>query len=216
MLHRGFETRACSRLGRLQRGEQMAQLPLARGWADVLAHLIVEHQQSRGVALPADRQMKDCGGHEPRVVHFGDRVRGKQHRIAGVQQNSDQAVGLAAIALQVHPVGAGEHVPVHVPQIVARGVCAVFGEFLAETQIRRAMQAGHEAVHHGLGHQVETRNGAQHGRIQESRHAQPRGGGICASSWRRISSESTRSDSAWKLIRMRWRSTGIANATISS
>ena len=81
------------------------------------------------------------------------------------------AVGFAAIALQVGALGAREHVPVHVAQIVARRVGAVFGELLAETEIRRAVQAGDEAVHHGLRHQVQAGDAGEHRGIRKRLHA---------------------------------------------
>ena len=75
------------------------------------------------------------------------------------------AVGFAAIALQVHPLGARVDVPIDVAQIVARRVGAIFGELLAESEIGRPVQTGDEAVDHSLGHQIEAGDSGQHRRI---------------------------------------------------
>ena len=56
--------------------------------------------------------------------------------------------------LQEHALGAREDVPIDVAEIVAGGVGAVFGEFLTETELRRAVQAGHEAVDNCARHEV--------------------------------------------------------------
>ena len=52
-------------------------------------------------------------------------------------------------------------VPIHVTQIVAGIVSAILGELRAEAEVGRAVQAGDEAVHHGLGDQVEPVQPAQ-------------------------------------------------------
>ena len=147
-------------------------------------------------------------------------MRRELHGVAGIEQHGEHAVRLAAITLQIGALGAGKHVPIHVAKIVARRVRAVFGEFLAESEIRRAVQAGDEAIDDSLRHQIQAGNSGEHGRIEETlQHLFSQafaGGGMCSSSRRRISSESMRSDSAWKFNRMRWRSTGVASAVISS
>ena len=76
-------------------------------------------------------------------------------------QDRQLRVGLAAIALQVAALGAGEDVPVDVTQIVALGVGAVLGELLAEPEIGRPVQAGDETVDHGFGHQVQAGDAGQ-------------------------------------------------------
>ena len=98
---------------------------------------------------------------------------GVVHGVAGVEQDGQQAVGLAAIALQVGALGAGEDVPIDVAQIVAGRVGAVLGELLAEAEIGRAVQAGDEAVDDRLGDQVEAGDAGQNRRDRESAaHAQ--------------------------------------------
>src|SRR5450759_3271444 len=87
------------------------------------------------ILLDASRSMK-FGSHRIDV----DPVRAELHRPAGVEQNGDLAIGLAAVALEIHALGSRKHVPIDVPQIVAGIVGAVFGELLAEAEIGRAVQ----------------------------------------------------------------------------
>src|SRR6185312_5501391 len=58
MLHRSIEAGARPRLGTLESGEQALQLSLACRGTNVVAHLIVEYQQSGGIALLADGQVE--------------------------------------------------------------------------------------------------------------------------------------------------------------
>jgi len=82
-------------------------------------------------------------------------------------------------------------------QIIAGRVGAILSEFLAESEVGRAVKTRDESIHDRLGDQVEIRDRAQYRRIEKTLHAQaPLGGGMCSSNRRRISSESTRSDSA--------------------
>ena len=150
--------------------QQAVQLPLARRGADVVAHFVVENDQAGGIALILDGEIEKRRGRVARVIHLGDAVRRVLHGIAGVEQHGEQAVGFAAIALQVGALGAREDVPIHVAQIVAGRIGAVFGELLAEAEIRRAVQAGDEAVHHRLGDQVEAGNSGEHRRIEKALH----------------------------------------------
>ena len=53
-------------------------------------------------------------------------------------------------------------------QIVAGSVGAIFGELVAETKVGRAVQAGDEAIHHGLGDQIEAGDAGQDGGIEEA------------------------------------------------
>ena len=77
-------------------------------------------------------------------------------------------LGFAAVALEVGALGARKDVPVHVAQVVAGRVGAVFGEFLAEAEIRRAMQAVNESIDDRLGHQIQTGNSGEHRGIEEA------------------------------------------------
>src|SRR6266576_1575024 len=101
-------------------------------------------------------------------------------------------------------------------QIVTGYVSTILGELLAETEVRRSMQAGHKAVHHRLCQQVQGGDAGQHRGIEEALHQLSFGRGTCANSRLRISSASIRSDSAWKFRRMRCRNTGNVTDVMSS
>src|SRR5258705_7319222 len=186
----------------LEPAQQAHKLALSRRGTNVGANFIVKDNQAGSVALILDGQVKQRGRGETRVIHFSNGVGREFHGIAGVEQHGEHAVRLAAITLQIGALGACKYVPINVAKIVAGRVRTIFGELLAESKIRRAVKAGDEAVDDSLRHQVQTGNSGEHGRIEESlqhRLCQPfAGGGMCSSSLRRISSESMRSDSAWK------------------
>ena len=81
------------------------------------------------------------------------------HGVAGVEEDGERTVGLAAVALEVHALGAGVDVPIDVAEIVAGGVGLVFGELLGEAEIGGAMEAGDEAVDYRLGDELEAGDG---------------------------------------------------------
>src|ERR1700722_20588733 len=151
MMQRLGEIRAGVRLRLIEAAEQAVQLPLPRGRPDVGANLIVKDDQARCVALVLNREIEEGRGREARVVHLVYGVRRKFHRVAGVKQHGEDAVRFSAIAFEVGALGAGEDVPVARPQLVAWRAAAVFGDFLAETEIRRAMQAVDESIDYSLG-----------------------------------------------------------------
>ena len=165
MMERFGEIGARARLGMLEARQQAMKLSLARRGPDVGADFVVENDQAGGVALVVDREIEQRGRGEARVVHLGHAVRRELHGIAGVEQHGEHAVRFAAIAFQVGALGAREDVPVHVAKIVAGRVGAVLGEFLAEAEIRRAVQPGDEAVDHGLRHQIQAGDPGEHGRV---------------------------------------------------
>ena len=143
------------------------ELALAGGGLDVVAHIVVEDDHAGGVALLVG-EIGERHGQEPAVVELGDAVRAVAHGGAGIEHQRELRVGFAAIALQVSALGAGEDVPIDVAQIVAGRVGAILGEFLAESEVGRTMQARDKAVHHGLGDQVQVRDAGQERRIDEA------------------------------------------------
>ena len=82
--------------------------------------------------------------------------------------NVSWRIGFAAIALQIHALGARENVPIHVAQVVTGRVGAILGEFLAESEVGRAMQARDKSIHYCFGHQVQVRDAGQQRRIDET------------------------------------------------
>src|SRR6516162_2380521 len=204
MIERLGEIGAGAGLGVFEPAQKPVELPLAGGRPDIVAKLIVEYNQAGGIALSLDREVKQRGCGIARVIHLADFVRSVVHRIAGIEKPSQQGIGLAAGALQVATFGTGETVPVDIAQIVPGRVGAIFSKLLAETEGRRAVQTRDESVHHGLSYKIEAGEAGEHRGIEKALfHQAPEGGGIWASSRRRISSGSIRSDSAWKLSRMR-------------
>ena len=143
------------------------ELALARGRLNIVAHVVIEDDHAGRVALLVG-QIGQRRRQKARVIQLGDAVRAVAHGSAGIQQQGELRIGFAAIAFQIHALGAREDVPIHVAQIVAGRVGAILGEFLAEAEVGRAVQARDEAVHHGLGHQVEVRDAGQHRRIDET------------------------------------------------
>ncbi len=162
------EIGAGARFGLFQTGHQTMQLALTRGGADIVADLVVEGNQPGGIALAVDGQIEQRRGEVAGVIHFVDAVRAKLHGVAGVEQDGQHAVGFAAIAPEIHPLGAGVDVPIDVAKIVAGIIGAIFGELLAETKVGRAVQAGDEAIDHGLGDQIEAGDGGEDGGIEEA------------------------------------------------
>ena len=88
-------------------------------------------------------------------------------------------------------------IPIDMAQIVPGRIGAVLGELRTEAKIRRAMETGDKAIHHRLGEQVQAADTGQHTGIEKAlQHQASFGGGMCSIRRRRISSASTRSDSA--------------------
>ncbi len=162
------EIGAGARFGLFQTGQQTMQLALPRRGADIVADLVVEGNQPGGIALAVDGQIEERRGEVAGVIHFVDAMGAELHRVAGVEQDRQQAVGFAAKALQIHPLGSGVDVPIDVAEIVAGSVGAIFGELLAETEVGRAVQAGDEAIDHGLGDQIEAGDAGEDGGIEEA------------------------------------------------
>ncbi len=75
-------------------------------------------------------------------------------------------VCLAQESLDIHPLRACIDVPVDEARIVAFVVHAVLGEFLAEAEFRRAVQADQEALDDGAGDEVEVFQVRQDLRLQ--------------------------------------------------
>ena len=94
------------------------ELALAAGGRHEVADLVVENDDARGISLLM-REIGDRCDEISREIELVDVVRAIRHRSAGVEQQGELRVGFAAIPLQIHALGAGENVPVDVPQVVA-------------------------------------------------------------------------------------------------
>ncbi len=181
--------RACGS-ARSRAANSRASCPCRVDGRTYVAHLVIEHDQPRRIALVVNREIEQRSRDEARIIHLFRRARRILHRVARVQQHRELAVGFAAITLQIAAFRAREQVPVHVAQIVSRRVGAVLGKLLAEAEVGRSVQPGDKAVHDGLRHQVQRRNPRQHRRIEESLHQFSFGRGTVATSRLRISSVS--------------------------
>ena len=98
------------RLRLLQPGQQPVQLALPRGGPDVVAHLIVKDDEAGRIPLIVDGEIEQRGGGKAGIIHLAwpGLAGGVIHRIAGVEQDGELAVGISAIALQVAALGAGK------------------------------------------------------------------------------------------------------------
>jgi hypothetical protein len=95
------------------------------------------------------------------------------HGVAGVEQDREETVGLAAIALEIQLLAAGVDVPVDVAKIVAGSIGLIFGELLAEAEVGRAVQTGDEAIDDGLRDQIETGDACEDGGIEKALQRTP-------------------------------------------
>ena len=153
--------------------QQPEQLSLARGGRDVILHIFVEHDQTRGVALRVGKITKRRG-EKARVIELGHRLRAETHGRAGIEQKQKLRVGLAAIPLEIGALGTGVDVPVDVAEIVAFGVSAVLGELLAKAEIRRAVQPRDKSLDHGLGDKIEAGDTGERRGVEEAlQHGKP-------------------------------------------
>ena len=140
--------------------------------------------------------------------------RREPHRARDVEQHQEVRVGVGLELLHVVAVGARVEPPVDAPDVVAGHVRPVLGEVHRVPEVRRAVQAVDEALDDGPREQLEVVDPREHRgsrkRARSARRAsvshprarareRPRAAGPRSGPW------STRSDSAWKLLRMRWR-----------
>ena len=156
-MNEGFgEIGARAELGFFYGVRHAHELALPGGRLDVVRHVVGENDDARRVALLVG-EICERNRQVAAVIELGDVVRGVAHGRAAVEQERELAVGLAAVALQIHALSACEHVPIDVPQIVAGRVGAVLGEFLAEAEVGGFVQARHETVDHRFGDKVQVR-----------------------------------------------------------
>ena len=90
---------------------------------------------------------------------------GVGHRLARVQQQIEQEVGLLLVLLEVKLVGLGPDLPVHVADVVAGHVLAVLGELDGEAVIRAGVHARHVAFDDQPGLEIQPFEASQRSRI---------------------------------------------------
>ena len=110
-----------------------------------LDHVVVEGGEADAITLVV-HQVGQAGGDDARVVELGDAAAAVVHRLRHVQQHREVHVRLGLVLLDVEPVGARPHAPVHPADIVAGHVAAVLGKVHRGAEVRRLVQAVDEAV----------------------------------------------------------------------
>jgi len=93
--------------------------------------------QPDGVAL-LDREVAEGGAELEGVFEFRDAFRAEAHRTACVDDQAATQIGVRFELFDVEPVATAVRSPVESPQVVARHILSIFGEFDA----RSAMRAG--------------------------------------------------------------------------
>jgi hypothetical protein len=73
-------------------------------------------------------------------------ARGVGHRLARVQEQVGEEVGLLLVLLEIELVGLGPDLPVDVADVVSRHVLAVLGELDGEAVVRAGVLAGDVAL----------------------------------------------------------------------
>ena len=184
--------------------------------ADAIALVVHEVGQARG--------------QDARVVELGDAAAAVVHRLRHVEQHREVHVRLGFVLLDVVAVGPRPQPPVHAADVVARHVAAMLGEVDRRAEVRRLVQAVDEAVDDRARHELQVPDAREHRGIHEPRagdgalrcpsaaliYIPERGSGTVSSRRSTMASVVTPSDCAWKLVMMRWRSTGCASARMSS
>ena len=92
-------------------------------------------------------------------------ARGVGHRLAGVEQQVEQEVGLLLVLLEVELVGLGPDLPVDVADVVAGHVLAVLGELDGEAVVGAGVHARDVALDEQPGLEVEPLEASQRLRI---------------------------------------------------
>ncbi len=135
----------------------------------------------------------------------------------------------ASVLLHVEAIGSRVQPPVHAPDVVPGDVPPVLGKVDRRAEVRRAVQAVDEPIHHRSRQEFEAADPRQNLRIDKLRPGHRRGVGgmllhympdfgIATAESRSSTIESVviPSDSARKLVSTRCRSTGCAMARMSS
>ena len=129
---------------------------------EALPDLLVERHQADRVLL-VDHQVAEGRGQADAIFELGQLLAvGVSHRPREVHHQVAGQVGLGLELLDVEPIGLGEHRPVDVGDVIARGIFPMLGKLDREPLERAGVQARDEALDDELGAQVEPRNLADH------------------------------------------------------
>jgi len=113
---------------------------------DELGDDAVEQDETGGVLLLHD-EVAEGGRDGGRVVEFRLVFGLVVHRLRSVEQDVRAEVRLLLVLLDVEAVGAAVDLPVEEPEVVARRVLAVLGEFDGEPVVRALVESAHESFH---------------------------------------------------------------------
>ncbi len=161
------EISACAERSFLHCVGDAHELPLSGRGVDIIPHVVVENNHASGVALLVG-QVGERHGQKTGVVQFADAMRTVAHGGARIQHERQLAIGFAAVSFEKRFFGAGEDVPIDVPQIVAGRVGAILGELLAESEIGGAMQAGDETIDHSFRDEIQMRDSGEKRGVDEA------------------------------------------------
>ena len=151
--HVGLDPRAD--LDALELSEHQAQVGGGRARGDVVADLVVEAHQAHRVLL-SDHQVAEAGGEVAGVLELRQAILVARvgHRAAHVEQDMSLEVRLLLILLDVEAIGAAEHLPVNILDVIAGHVLAVLGELDAEALERASVQSRDKPLDDRSRHQI--------------------------------------------------------------
>ena len=175
---------------------RLAELVHLPGRAQERPHPAGHRRQPDAVRLP-QHEVAHRRRRRARQVVLREPPRAVLHRLAGVNDEPRDEVGLLLVLLEVEPLGAAVDLPVDVLDVVAGGVLAVLRELDREPVPRAPVPPGEVALDELPRLQFEAVDAGENRRIRERRHGyRSPSRGTSASSFRTISSGVTRSASA--------------------
>ena len=148
--------------------QQLLELRRVAAGPDELADFLVERRQPHGIAL-MQHQKRQRGRRTLGVREFRKRrVRPLVlHALARIEQQVQNEIGFDLELLEVEAVGLAEHLPIDVPQVVARRVLAMLGKLVRKALVRAAVQAGDVAFDDPPGAQLQALQPRERLRVEE-------------------------------------------------
>ncbi len=151
-----------------QRSQQCGEVSAGGPRRHPVPDTVVEREQSHGISL-AQEQVSQRGGQEARVIQLGHQAAGlggPVHRPARVHGEVRPQVRFLFVLLDVVPIRAGVHPPVHMADVVARHVWPVLGELYGKAPVGGVMKADQEAFHHAARDELEVPQRGEMGWIE--------------------------------------------------
>ena len=165
------------------------QVPLALLGGQKIPHVGVERHKPGGILLVRG-EVAQGRGEIRAVFELGEPalvLRHVAHAAARVEQADDVHVRFHLEPLHVIPLGAGEHLPVDRPQLVAAGVFTVIDELHAVAVVGRAVAGGIHSLHEQPRLQLDPGDRSQEFGVEEANGGRGfhRGRLSCLSGWYR-------------------------------